>query len=101
MNTYRNTLRKLQAAVRSTLAPSKSPRATLERMEERRLMAATSIKSVDSGGPDYAMVEADGVVYTLTSSASGAANSTNSKPSVPIGFSRPSGPFSATAVAMA
>ena len=35
-----------------------------------------------------------------SSSMSGAAYSTNSKPSVPIGFSRPNGPFSATCVAM-
>src|SRR6476469_4411136 len=34
------------------------------------------------------------------SCGSGAVYSTNSNPSVPIGFSRPSGPFSATAVAM-
>src|SRR6478752_6350889 len=33
-------------------------------------------------------------------SISGAVYSTNSKPSVPIGFSRPNGPFSATCVAM-
>src|SRR5215203_6671724 len=34
------------------------------------------------------------------SSISGAVYSTNSNPSVPIGFSRPSGPFSATCVAI-
>src|SRR6478609_7761074 len=35
-----------------------------------------------------------------SSSISGAVYSTNSKPSVPIGFSSPKGPFSATCVAM-
>jgi len=35
-----------------------------------------------------------------SNSMSGAVYSTNSKPSVPIGFSRPNGPFSATCVAI-
>lgn len=43
-----------------------------EAVEQRQLMAATSIKTIDSGGPDHQMIEVGGKMYTISSTASGA-----------------------------
>lgn len=44
---------------------------TFEAFETRQMMSANSIKAIDSGGPDYQMVEAQGVLYAISSHASG------------------------------
>ena len=56
---------------RNTIART-APRALFEAMEQRQLMSATSIRTINSGGPDYSMVESSGTVYAISSSASGA-----------------------------
>jgi Ca2+-binding RTX toxin-like protein len=51
---------------------NRSFRTAFEAMEPRQLMSSTSIRTINSGGPDYSMVESNGTVYAISSSASGA-----------------------------